>query len=152
MPELFVSIGGRGFVIVLFGLGHVLLQLVLGERVLCLFGIIEDQPRPGEIIIFELIVPAGEILHAGNPCLERVEFVVEVVVVGFQAQGGGLHPDVVLFAREPEQRIGLTQDGCVAYIVVTPAVVGVKRAVDRLVTFVFSMGRNEEHTEQHRQE
>ena len=152
VPELFVCIGGCGLVVVPFGLRHILLQLVLGERVLRLLGIIEDQPRPCEVIIFELVVLAGEILHAGNPCLERIEVVVEIVMVGFHAQRNGLHPDVVLLAREPEQRVRLAEDGRVAYVVVTPAVIGVKRTVNLLVAFVFSMGCNEEHTEQHRQE
>ena len=72
--------------------------------------------------------------------------------ITWQSQGNGLHPDVVLLAREPEQRVRLAEDGRVAYVVVTPAVIGVKRTVNLLVAFVFSMGRNEEHTEQHRQE
>ena len=152
VSELFVCLGGCGFVIVLFGLRHILLQFVLGERVLRLFGIIENQPRPGEVVILDLVILAGEILHAGNPCLERVEVVVEIVMVGFQAQGNGLHPDVVLLAREPEQRVRLAEDGRVAYVVVAPAVIGVKRTPYLLVAFVFSMGRGEEHTEQHRQE
>ena len=38
-------------------------------------------------------------------------------MVGFQAQGNGLHPDVVLLAREPEQRVRLAEDGRVAYVV-----------------------------------
>ena len=46
----------------------------------------------------------------------------------------------------------VAEDGRVAYVVVAPGVIGVKRTLYLLVAFVFSMGRGEEHTEQHRQE
>jgi hypothetical protein len=50
-------------------------------------------------------------------------------VVGLEREGDGLHADVVFFARQPEQRVGLEQDDRIADVVVAPAVIGVKRAV-----------------------
>ena len=94
-----------------------------------MFRVVENKPRPSEKIVGRLLVCACEGLHAGNPRLERIQFVVEVIVVGLEREGDGLHADVVFFARQPEHRVGLEQDDRIADVVVAPAVIGVKRAV-----------------------
>ena len=64
-------------------------------------------------------------------------------VVGLEREGDGLHADVVFFARQPEQRVGLEQDDRIADVVVAPAVIGVKRAVYVFVGFGLRVaGRN----------
>ena len=105
--------------------------------------VVENKPRPSEKIVGRLLVGAREGLHAGNPRLEGIQFVVEVIVVGLEREGDGLHADVVFFARQPEQRVGLEQDDRIADVVVAPAVIGVKRAVYVFVGFGLRVaGRN----------
>ena len=143
VAQLLVGFGDGGFVVVLLGLRHVTLQFVLRQRVLPVLRVVENQPRPSEKIVGRLVVGAREGLHAGNPRLEGVRFVVEVIVVGLEREGDGLHADVVFFARQPEQRVGLEQDDRIADVVVAPAVIGVKRAVYVFVGFGLRVaGRN----------